>query len=176
MDDEAFRRVFEATRGPLIAYLRKIAGDPARADDLFQEAYVRLLNHPPRAEDPASVRSWLFTTATRLARDAWRSEKPHRWFDRWRDRPGEAPEVEPVDETPPVERGAWSQEAVAIGFDALSPRQRSLLWLAYVEGFDHRELARLFGVSRASVRVLLSRARARMSAALSGVGVEGSER
>ena len=57
MDEEAFRRVFETTRGPLLAYLRKIAGDPARADDLFQEAYVRLLNHPPRAHDPASVRS-----------------------------------------------------------------------------------------------------------------------
>lgn len=176
MDDEAFRRVFEATRGPLIAYLRKIAGDPARADDLFQEAYVRLINHPPRAQDPASVRSWLFTTATRLARDAWRSEKPRRWFGRWRVDPDDAPAVEPVDEAPPADRGAWSQEAVAIGFDALSPRQRGLLWLAYVEGFDHAELADVFGLSKASVRVLLSRARARMSAALANIGVKGSER
>ncbi len=175
MDDEAFRRVFEATRGPLMAYLRKIAGDPSRADDLFQEAYMRLLNHPPREQDPASVRSWLFTTATRLARDAWRSEQPRRWL-RWSQEDRDEAPAEPVDQAPPADRGAWSQEAVAIGFDRLSRRQRSLLWLAYVEGFDHRELARVFSVSTASVRVLLSRARGRMSAALRERGVGGLKR
>ncbi len=176
MDDEAFRRAFEATRGPLMAYLRKIAGEPSRADDLFQEAYMRLINHPPRTEDPASVRSWLFTTATRLARDAWRSERPHRRFRWWGGARDEETAEEPVDEAPSADRDTWSQEAVAIGFERLSRRQRSLLWLAYVERFDHQELARVFGVSKASVRVLLSRARGRMSAALRNQGVEGLNR
>ncbi len=175
MDDEAFCRVFEATRGPLMAYLRKITGEPAQADDLFQEAYMRLLNHPPRAQDPASVRSWLFTTATRLARDAWRSEKPHRRFLLREDR-DEAPPAEPVDQAPSADRAAWSQQEVALGFGRLSPRQRSLLWLAYIEGFDHQELARVFSVSKASVKVLLSRARARMSTALRDLGVEALKR
>ena len=44
-------------------------------------------------------------------------------------------------------------------FRELKPKQRLLLWLAYVEGFDHREIAAATGVREKSVRVLLSRAR-----------------
>jgi RNA polymerase sigma-70 factor, ECF subfamily len=52
-------------------------------------------------------------------------------------------------------------------FDTLTARQRSLLWLAYVEGFKHDEIAAVLGVTASSVRVLLSRARAELAAKLS---------
>ncbi len=48
-------------------------------------------------------------------------------------------------------------------FDALRPRDRALLWLAHVEGRDHREIGRLLGVRAISVRVLLFRARAELA-------------
>ncbi len=41
----------------------------------------------------------------------------------------------------------------------LSPRERSLLWLAYVQGCTHDEIAATHGVKRASLRMLLHRAR-----------------
>lgn len=55
---------------------------------------------------------------------------------------------------------------MARGFSGLSPRQRSLLWLAYVEGLDHAELARALGLRQGSVKVLLHRARQRMQGIL----------
>lgn len=52
-------------------------------------------------------------------------------------------------------------------FDSLKAKQRTLLWLAYVEGFKHHEIAEVMGVKASSVRVLLSRARAELAAKLS---------
>ena len=48
-------------------------------------------------------------------------------------------------------------------FDQLKPRERQLLWLAHVEGFDHQEIAQLAGLKVASVRVLLFRARSQLA-------------
>src|SRR5204863_3295687 len=59
-------------------------------------------------------------------------------------------------------------------FVQLNPQQRSLLWLAYVEQCDHREIAAAVGVKEKSVRVLLFRARKALAGLLqrSGIGPE----
>lgn len=44
-------------------------------------------------------------------------------------------------------------------FARLEPRQRALLWLAYAEGYRHREIAEILGLRPASIKVLLHRAR-----------------
>jgi RNA polymerase sigma-70 factor (ECF subfamily) len=54
----------------------------------------------------------------------------------------------------------------------LKPRERALLWLAHVEGADHREIAAVLGVAEPSVRVLLFRARRRLAAVLEKRGLE----
>lgn len=53
----------------------------------------------------------------------------------------------------------------------LSHRDQQLLWLAYVEGFSHREIGTLIDVNEKSVRVLLLRARERMAKVLADHGV-----
>jgi len=59
-------------------------------------------------------------------------------------------------------------------FEALGARDRELLWLAYVVGLSHREIATVARVGESSVRVLLYRARSRFSKVLDGRGI-GSE-
>ena len=185
MDEQTFSALFEATRGALLAYLRRTSGDETLAEDLFQESYIRLLSHPPLILESGTamtgdlpvtaVRRWLFTTATRLLRDHWRRDRWHRWIP-WvsSDEDEDDREIQYASDAPLPDRTLSGHEAVAAGFARLSPRQRSLLWLALVEGLDHAELARLFDVSRASVRVLLHRARTRMGDSLRNLGVEGS--
>jgi len=56
-------------------------------------------------------------------------------------------------------------------FHELKPQQRSLLWLAYVEELDHREIAVATGVKEKSVRVLLSRARKAFAGILNRFGL-----
>lgn len=175
MEDTAFRAFFEATRSPLQAYLRRASGNDALAEDLLQESYLRFLDRPPRSEDDRSRRAYLFKLATNLLRDHWRRERPFSWIPWIRNDEGEdegpaAPE--PASDHPGPDRLAIGRQAVQRGFEALSPRQRSLLWLAHAEGFEHRELAKLFQVSEASVKVLLHRARAKMAQALQNLSLQ----
>ena len=58
-------------------------------------------------------------------------------------------------------------------FRELTPRHRVLLWLAYVEGSTHAEIARSLGLSPRSVPVLLFRARRHLARLLKGKGWEG---
>ena len=53
-------------------------------------------------------------------------------------------------------------DTVSREFAELKPRERALLWLAYVEGESHEDIAKVLGLSRGSIKVLLSRARGRL--------------
>ena len=48
----------------------------------------------------------------------------------------------------------------------LKPRERDLLWLAYAQGSSHQEIADALGLKRASIKLLLFRARRRLAALL----------
>lgn len=56
---------------PIYQFLYRYTSDPALADDLAQETFIRLLAF--RGEPPAHFRSWLYTIAMNLARDHFRS-------------------------------------------------------------------------------------------------------
>ena len=57
----------------------------------------------------------------------------------------------------------------------LKPRERSLLWLAYAQGASHEEIAHILGLKRASLKMMLFRARRRLMAAL-GSEPQGRQR
>jgi len=59
-------------------------------------------------------------------------------------------------------------------FAQAGEQERALLWLAYVECADHREIAEILGLKEKSVKVLLFRARRRMEAILKRHGFERS--
>ena len=54
----------------------------------------------------------------------------------------------------------------------LKPRERELLWLAYVEGSSHKEIAEMVGLRSGSVRLLLFRARHKLADVLRETGVQ----
>ena len=165
LDEATFRDLYEATARPLWAYLTSAGGDPALAEDLAQESYLRVLRAEGAPRDPLHLRGYLFSTATNLLRD-------HR---RWRRRrPEVAPEETPAaaapgtqlrDQHPSDLRGDLGRFLAR-----LEPRARQLLWLAHVEGWSHADLAAVLGLQEASVRVLLFRARQRLAALLRADG------
>ena len=171
MDSLEFDAFFADTRGPLQAYLRRTAGNEALAEDLLQESYIRFLDRPPASLEAKARRAYLFTLATRLLRDHWRRDNRWRWLPWAWGETDEGGVPHPASEDLPADVVAWNRQQVAHGFEALSPRQRSLLWLAYAEGLEHRELAKLFSLSEGSVKVLLHRARARMASALAAPAI-----
>jgi RNA polymerase sigma-70 factor, ECF subfamily len=154
MDSDAFAGFYERSARPLWAYLARVSGDPALADDLLQESYIRFLSaDAPRMDVDGEVaaRRYLFRIATNLLRDHWRRPKatpiediPEEHF--------RAPDTSEADDT---------RALLGPALLKLKPRERQLLWLAYAEGYSHREIAAITGLASASVRLLLFRARRR---------------
>ncbi len=153
MDSDAFAGFYERSARSLWAYLARVSGDPALADDLMQEAYLRFLNAPCAPDGEVACRRYLFRIATNLMRDHWR-------------RPGTA-SIEDLSETlfAVVDGSAQSEAQAMLGpaLARLRPRDRQLLWLAHAEGYTHKEIAEITGLQSASIRLLIFRARRKIA-------------
>jgi RNA polymerase sigma-70 factor (ECF subfamily) len=141
--DADFETVYAETARPLRAYLLRLAGDLALADDVLQETYLRYLSMGATRRAVAPARPLLYRIATNLVYDHFR-----------RNRRFVPSSFEP---TAPASDGRARDVARALS--AVKPRQRSLLWLAFVEGWSHAEIAELLGLRAGSVKVLLFRAK-----------------
>lgn len=173
MDRETFHRFYEETASALRAYLRMTCRNRALADDLMQETYLRMLRQQLREVDAASRRAYLYKTAHSVLIDHYRARREARWTEQSSSQGGiECTDFENAIE---LERSVLDQLELPIDmqrvFDTLKAKQQTLLWLAYVEGFKHDEIAEVIGVNASSVRVLLSRARAELAAKLSEHGL-----
>jgi len=146
MDQARFTAFYHETAAGLRGYIRRVSGDWQAADDLVQEAYVRFLRAHPAVEDSAAMKAYLYKSATAAIYDRWRKKRNERlWRLNFRFR----------EETPPDP----GEGDVTRCFRELKPRERALLWLAYVEGCAHGEIAAALDLREKSVKVLLYRAR-----------------
>ena len=153
-----FETTFDELHPGLFRYCHRLTGDPDLADDVAQEAFVRLYEH--RVEgDEHGIRAWLFRTATHLVRDRYRvAENRRRLLEA---NPVRPEGMEPLDR--PVER-AEDVTRVRAALEGLSERDREML-LARYEGFRYREIAEAFDVAPGSVGTLLARAERRFVSA-----------
>ena len=163
MDEEAFRGFYDRTARTLRAYLARVTGDAALADDLLQETYFRFLRARGNYEGEAHRRNALFRIATNLVYDSRRRARvapPLLVAEQdIADRRGEAVATERASDL----RRAMSH---------LKPRERALLWLAYAQGSSHKEIAQSLGLRTGSVKLLLFRARRRLATLLGGARQE----
>lgn len=150
MDESAFRALYEETSAPLLRFLVCITRRPDIAEDILQETYFRLLSAHLPAMDDRQMRNYLFRIAGNLVRDRWRRPKD------------ELPPENAVEIHAPVSH-LDRKLVVRQAFDRLKPRERQLLWLAYVEGSSHQEIAESTGLRSGSIRLLLFRARRKMA-------------
>lgn len=156
MSTNQFEAFYRATYRPLWSYVFRIVTDSDLASDLVQDSYVRYLREEPRSQSDSARRSYLFTIATNLVKDSWRRGKVH---GQWVEEVASDAVDTSADQLP-------LRLDVAAAMEKLSLMHRSLLWLTYVEGRTHDEVAAIVQIQPASVRVLLMRARRRMAEAL----------
>jgi RNA polymerase sigma-70 factor, ECF subfamily len=163
MDEAAFQAFYRETANSLRAYVRRASGDQVLADDILQEAFYRFLRADLPTMDKFQAKAYLYRTASALLVDHWRRLKRER---RW--------SIKNFFGAEPAAANEPGGDAMS-AFRRLKPREQNLLWLAYVEDFDHREIAAALRLSEKSVRVLLFRARKQLAGILKkqGLGPEG---
>jgi RNA polymerase sigma-70 factor, ECF subfamily len=162
MDERAFYALYEQTRGSLRAYVAKSLGNITLADDIVQEVYLRFLRLASPPADAREARPYLFRMATNLMVDHWRRHQR------------EIKAMSATEECESVSRDPGLRLDLGRIFLQLKPRERQLMWLAYVECATHREIAEALGLSARSIRVLLFRAKDKLARLLRASGWEAS--
>ena len=159
MDRDAFAGFYERTARPLWAYLARVSGDPALADDLVQESFVRMLCTATPMDGEVHAKRYLFRIATNLLKDYWRRPKTS--------------SIEDLPEGVFAHAGRGGMDAQMMlepRLLQLRPRERQLLWLAHAEGYSHKEIAEIMGLNSPSIRLMLFRARHRLAELLQDGG------
>jgi RNA polymerase sigma-70 factor (ECF subfamily) len=166
---QAFHDFYRETASGVRAYLRLSCKSASLADDLVQETYLRMLRQPLPALGAEQLRAYLYKTAHSVLVDHYRAARRETQWKAEHDTPTAIDGAE-LDHA--LERADDCVDSLELPFDmrqvlaSLNAKQRTLLWLAYVEGFKHHEIAEVVGVKTGSVKVLLSRARAELAAKL----------
>lgn len=148
-----------------LGYAARLLGDRAEAEDVAQEAMLRLWRIAPDwRPGEAQVASWLFRVVTNLCTDRLRARK--------RRRAEALDEVsEPEDDRPGVVAGLMESERMAAlhaALDTLPERQRQAVVLRHIEGLANPEIAAILDIGVEAVESLTARGKRALAAALAG--------
>jgi RNA polymerase sigma-70 factor (TIGR02957 family) len=150
---------FEELRPRAFAIAYRMLGSVSEAEDVVQEAYLRLHRAEQAGERIKSPRAYLSTVVTRLAIDGLRSARARRetYVGEWLPEPLLAdPEADPA-------RQAEVADTLSLAFlvllETLSPEQRAVFLLREVFDYPYDRIAEIVGKSEANVRQLAVRAR-----------------
>ena len=143
---------------------RMLGGDRAEAEDVTQEAMLRLWKIAPEwRQGEAKVTSWLYRVAANLCTDRLRKRR--------RVGPDLDAIAEPADDAPEAGE-AMDDRARAEALDAalasLPERQRQAVVLRHIEGLGNPEIARIMDIGVEAVESLTARGKRALAAALSG--------
>ncbi|OWK38042.1 RNA polymerase sigma factor [Fimbriiglobus ruber] len=141
-DREAFGTLV-ARYGPRLRYyLRKLLGDPDRAEDALQDVWFGVFRGLPKLADPAAFPAWVY----RIARD-----RAAREF-RQPGRPVQSLSLEDVADADDRDFPSADAEAIHAALDQLAIEYREVLVLRFLEGMSCDTIARVTGCPAGTVR------------------------
>ena len=149
----------------ILGYAARLLGDRAEAEDVAQEAMLRLWRVAPDwRQGEAKVTTWLYRVTTNLCTDRLRVRQRRK--------------VLALDDAPDIEDGAPAAETVLIEADrmvaldaalaALPDRQREAVVLRHIEGLTNPEIAAVMDIGVEAVESLIARGKRGLSAILAG--------
>jgi RNA polymerase sigma-70 factor (ECF subfamily) len=165
-DRDAFALLLSRYQNRLYRYLLRWVHEPATAEDLFQQTWVRVMENIRRFDPKRNFDAWLFAVARNIAIDHVRRRRPES-LD------------EPVGDAPPLSErvssnspGALEQilrseriELVQKVLEAQPPVYREILSLRFEEEMKLEEIAEVLAIPLGSVKSRLSRAFERLRTA-----------
>ncbi len=160
-DDESFALLLHKHRAPLVSFLNRMVQNHAQAEELAQEAFLRVYRQRARYEATAKFTTWLFCIAANLAinarRDQRRALRPEPLELESAD--GRVRQV--ADSGANVEQRLLEQarrEEIRRAVAELPPRQRAAVLMHKYEEMTYVQIAEALDCSEAAVKSLLFRA------------------
>ncbi len=156
--EEQVRRLdtlFREHERALYRYVRYLSDSPSMAKDIYQETWLRVAQHIARGGRIKNFKSFLFTTAVNLFRDELRKLKIRRFF---LGSEGEQAniiwKIADDEKAPSFEM----RDALAAAIRELSPKQRMMFTLAYIEGFKIHDISEIMGCAEGTVKATIYKA------------------
>lgn len=163
VDEQVVAALHTAHAPALWAYVTRLTGDRARAEDVVQETLLRAWRHPEVLErDADGVRAWLLRVARNLVVDERRTARFRREVST--DAPPERAESDDVD----ARVQSW---LVADALQRLSADHRAVLVECYFRGRSTADAARVLGVPEGTVKSRTHYALRALKLALQEMGV-----
>jgi RNA polymerase sigma-70 factor (ECF subfamily) len=161
-DLEAFGELMRRHETAMYRVALRMLGSPPDAEDATQEAMVRAWRTLRRFRGDAALTTWLYRITTNCCLTLIERRRPTAELDDDR-----APAARHADPAARLEqREVMTQLTHAIG--QLSPEQRAVVVLRELEGLSYEEVSDVLGISLASVKGRLHRARLRLADDLEG--------
>jgi RNA polymerase sigma-70 factor, ECF subfamily len=169
-DPSCLAGFFEAWGDRLYRLALRLTGDPAAAEDVVQESFVKLMSGADRIEGRSRLATWLYRVAHNASLDRLRAQK------RLQPVPDENDAALPMPETlvefrlspEAMLRDAETRRALEAAIAALPHTLRAAFLLRDSEGLSTAEAAEALGISEANLKVRLHRARLQLRERLSG--------
>jgi RNA polymerase sigma factor (sigma-70 family) len=161
--DATVTAAFEQYHGELFSFLVRSTRDESAAEDLLQEAFLRLTAECRAGRVPDNVRAWMYRVCSNLATDRGRRTS---LATRWLIRHGRDEATTRTIDSPEsgmLRRERWQNVDTIL---ASFPAETRTALLLSSQGFSGLEIAEAIGRSHTATRTLLVRARTRMRAAL----------
>jgi RNA polymerase sigma factor (sigma-70 family) len=151
--DIAYDRAFEEHWSDVFRFALAWTNEWTSAEDLTQDAYLRLWSNRARLDWSRPVLPWLLVTTRRLATDRFRALRRRL-----------VASTRPITlDADPALRSRWLDVCAAMA--DLSPLERSALVMTAVEGATYDEASRVLGTTAGALRAAVSRARTKLEAA-----------
>ncbi len=143
-----------AMREVLLRFLTARLGDPAAADDVYQELFVRLRGGA-LPQDLTNPKGYLFRMAYNLANELSRARRRQEARDiHWTDATTQKVGADTISDTAAADEALASKErlaAVMRALEGLPPKTREVFVMCRVRGLSHRDIAEVMGISTKTV-------------------------
>ncbi len=160
-DLSALEELMERYRNPLMAFIYSVIRDYHRAEDIFQETFIRVYRQARRFRAGAGFKTWLYTIAMNRCRDSLRKAKRRPTLPLEREIGGRAGEpsrrlidtvagggADPREETGGRELEAIFRRELA----GLSEEHRQVVIMSRLNGLKYREIAQVLDIPSGTVR------------------------
>lgn len=165
-DQLAFRALARRHLPAMVGLARRVLGNTADAEDVAQEAMLRIWTYAPRWQPLAAFKTWLTRVVVNLCLDRKRRAP-------WVGLEAAGEIVDPAPGAGEVAEADERERLMRAAIEKLPDRQRTAIVLTYTEGLSNAEVAEILDTSVSAVETLLVRGKQNLRRALGSIIDEG---
>lgn len=168
-DRKAQKELYNRYKAPLMGLCLRYAASREEAEDVYQEAFIKIFNSIRSLQKAESLNSWLRQTVVRTAINYYHRNKKYNWQE----------------DTAGLEIGNEDYSTLLSGIDnkmllsminQLPDGYRTVFNLYIVDGYTHPEIAELLGINESTSRTQLHKAKAQLKKQLAVLGIKKFEK